>query len=146
MVFWDEITYRDWYEERLDSWFVITDASIHDSQMMADLLHEEESIVYGDKAYVDVGEKLEYEGDGIAWCINRKGKKGCLVSQEDQERNHEQNWIPAKGEHAFRIVKHLWKYQKVRYKGLKKNAAQVFTLFALANLYMVRKELLQMEG
>ncbi len=125
---------------------VITDASVHDSQVIDDLLHGEESTVYGDKAYADERKKLEYESDGISWCVNRKGKKGCPLSQGDKDWNHEQNRIRAKGEHAFRVVKHLWKYQKVRYKGLKKNAAQVFTLFALANLYMVRKELLMMRG
>ena len=125
---------------------IVTDASVHDSQVMDDLLHGEESIVYGDKAYADEGKRQEYEGNGIAWCINRKGSRWSPLSQKDKDWNHEQNRIRAKGEHAFRIVKHLWKYQKVRYKGLKKNAAQVFTLFALANLYMVRKELLQMEG
>lgn len=125
---------------------VVTDASVHDSQVMDDLLHGEESAVYGDKAYADAVKKSEYEAHGISWCINRKGKRGCPISQEDRDWNHEQNRIRAKGEHAFRIVKHLWNYQKVRYKGLRKNAAQVFTLFALANLYMVRKELLMMRG
>ena len=123
---------------------IVTGANVHDSQVMDDLLHGEESTVYGDKAYADEGKKLEYEGNGIAWCVNRKGSRGCPLSQEDKDWNHEQNRIRAKGEHVFRIVKHLWKYQKVRYKGLKKNAAQVFTLFTLANLYLVRKELLQM--
>jgi IS5 family transposase len=125
---------------------LVTDASVHDSQVMDDLLHGEESVVYGDKAYADEGKKLEYESNGIEWCINRKGKRGYPLSQRDKGWNHEQNRIRAKGEHAFRVVKHLWKYQKVRYKGLKKNAAQVFTLFALANLYMVRKDLLMMRA
>lgn len=125
---------------------VVTDASVHDSQVMDDLLHGEESVVYGDKAYADEVKKSDYEAHGIAWYISRKGKRGYPLSQEDQNWNHEQNRIRAKGEHAFRIVKHLWKYQKVRYKGLKKNAAQVFTLFALANFYMVRKELLMLRA
>ena len=44
-------------------------------------------------------------------------------------------------EHAFGVVKHLWDYRKVRYRGLEKNAAQAFTLFALANFYLARREL-----
>jgi len=125
---------------------IVTDAAVHDSQVMDDLIHGEESEVYGDKAYADEGKKAQYESDGISWCVNRKAKKGCPLSQEDKDWNHEQNRVRAKGEHAFRIVKHLWKYQKVRYRGLRKNAAQVFTLFALANLYMVRKDLLLLRG
>ena len=44
------------------------------------------------------------------------------------------------GEHPFGVIKHLWGYSKVRYRGLAKNAAQVFTLFALANFYLARRE------
>ena len=61
---------------------------------------------------------------------------------EDEEYNHSQSRIRAKGEHIFLVVKHLWHYQKGRYKGLFKNAVQVFILFALANLYLVSHELL----
>ena len=65
---------------------------------------------------------------------------------EDQDCNHRQSQIRAKGEHAFLVVKHLWHYQKVRYKGLYKNAVQVFSLFALANLYLVRHVLRMMRA
>lgn len=88
----------------------VTDAAVHDSQIMEDLLHGEEQIVYGDKAF------------------NRKS-----------------NRTRARVEHAFGVVKNLWGYRKVRYKGIAKNAAQVFTLFALANLYMARHELLGLQ-
>lgn len=125
---------------------VITDASVHDSRVMEELLHGEESVVYGDKAYVNEGRRVEYEARGIGWHINRKGKRGHALSQEDRDWNHEQNRIRSKGEHAFLVVKHLWNYRKVRYKGLAKNGAQVFSLFSLANLYLVRKDLLKMQA
>ena len=125
---------------------VITDASVHDSQVMDDLLHGEESVVYGDKAYADEGKKSEYEERGIEWHVSRKDKRGCPLSTEDREWNREQNRARSKGEHAFRIVKHLWNYRKVRYKGLAKNGAQIFSPFALSNLYMVRKELLMLRA
>ena len=82
-----------------------------------------------------------YRERGIEWCINRKGNRSRPLSDEDREWNHVHNRIRAKGEHAFHVVKCLWNYRKVRYKGLVKNAAQMFSLFALANLYLVRKEL-----
>src|SRR5680860_417145 len=47
----------------------------------------------------------------------------------------------ARGEHAFGVVKHLWGHRKVRYRGLAKNLAHGFTLFALANLYLLRRRL-----
>jgi IS5 family transposase len=121
---------------------VVTDAGVHDSQVMDGLLHGEEQAVYGDRAYTSEKRKSEYEARGIKWCVNRKGCRYSQLSTEDKEYNHRQSQIRAKGEHAFRIVKHLWHYQKVRYKGLLKNAAQVFSLFTLANIYMVRHELM----
>ena len=123
---------------------VVTDAAVHDSQVMDGLLHGEEEAVYGDKAYASEEKKREYEAKGIEWCINRKANRGQQLSQEAMECNHKRSQIRAKGEHAFLVVKHLWCYQKVRYKGLYKNAVQVFSLFALANLYLVRHELRMM--
>ena len=120
---------------------VVTDAAVHDSRVMDELLHGKEQAVYGDKAYTSDTKRKEYEARGIEWCVNRKANRGQQLTQEDKDYNHTQSQIRAKGEHAFLVVKHLWHYQKVRYKGLFKNAAQVFSLFALANLYLVRHEL-----
>ena len=50
------------------------------------------------------------------------------------------NKVRARVEHIFGVIKNLWGYRKVRYKGIHKNATQVFTLLALANLYLVRKQ------
>lgn len=125
---------------------VVTDASVHDSRVMEGLLSGEETVVYGDKAYADEEKREKYKERGIEWHISRKGNRGHLLSDEDREWNHVQNRIRAKGEHAFHVVKCLWNYRKVRYKGLAKNTAQVFSLFALANLYMVRKELVMMRA
>ena len=123
---------------------VVTDAAVHDSQVMDGLLHGEEEAVYGDKAYASEGKKKEYEGRGVKWCVNLKANRSHQLNQEEVECNHKRSQIRAKGEHAFLVVKHLWRYQKVRYKGLYKNAVQLFSLFALANLYLVRHELRMM--
>jgi IS5 family transposase len=48
----------------------------------------------------------------------------------------------ARGEHAFRVVKQLWGFTKVRYRGLAKNLARAQTMLALASLYQVRHQLL----
>jgi len=122
---------------------VVTNAAVHDSQVMDELLHGEEQAVYGDSAYTSEKRKTGFEAKGIKWCVNRKGCRYRQMSPADVEYNHKQSQTRARVEHAFRVVKHLWHYQKVRYKGLFKNAAQVFSLFALANMYMVRNELSQ---
>ena len=120
---------------------VVTDAAVHDSQVMDELLHGEEQAIYGDRAYTSEKKRQEYEARGINWCVNRKACRHYQLTPEDVAYNHRQSQIRAKGEHAFLVVKHLWHYQKVRYKGLFKNAVQVFSLFALANFYLVRHEL-----
>jgi IS5 family transposase len=125
---------------------VVTNAGVHDSQVIEELLHGEERALYGDKAYADKGKMEAFESRGIEWHIDRKGTAGHPLTPMDQDWNREQHRTRAKGEHAFLVVKHLWGYRKVRYKGLLKNAAQVFSLFALANLYLVRKDLLLMRG
>ena len=119
---------------------VVTDAGVHDSQVMDELLHGEEKAVYDDRAYTSEKKRKEYEERGIKWCVSRKAcRHSPQLSPEDLEYNHKQSQVRAKGEHAFLVVKHLWHYTRVRYKGLYKNAMQV--LFALANLYLARREL-----
>jgi IS5 family transposase len=123
---------------------VVTDAAVHDSQVMDGLLHGEEKAIYGDKAYASEEKKTEYETRGVKWCVNLKANRGHQLNQEELECNHKRSQIRAKGEHAFLVVKHLWHYHKVRYKGLYKNTVQVFSLFTLANLYLVRHDLQMM--
>lgn len=123
---------------------IVTDASVHDSQVMDELVNGEEEAVYGDKAYSSEHKKQEYEARGVKWRVNLRGNRGHKLSEEEQASNHQRSQVRAKVEHAFLVVKHLWRYQKVRYKGLYKNAAQVYSLFALANLYLVRHDLQMM--
>ena len=80
---------------------VVTDASVHDSQVMDKLMHGEEQAVYGDKAYTSEARKQEYEARGIRWCVNRKACRHCQLTPEDVEYNHQQSQIRARGEHAF---------------------------------------------
>ena len=124
---------------------VVTDASVHDSQMMEELVHGEEQVVYGDKAYADAGKQEKFEESGVEWRVNRKGSNRRKLNIADRSFNRKNNRTRARGEHAFRIVKDLWGFSKVRYRGIEKNAAQVFTLFALANLYLCRRDLLALE-
>jgi IS5 family transposase len=72
--------------------------------------------------------------------------------KSQRERYYARRWehhkasIRAKVEHPFRVIKRQFGYAKVRYRGLAKNAAQVLTLFALSNLWMARRHLLQPTG
>lgn len=124
----------------------VTDAGVHDSQVMDDLLHGEEASVYGDKAYSNGTKKTAFEDAGVNWRVNRKARRGKKLSCADRSFNKKSNRTRARVEHLFGVIKHLWGYRKVRYKGLEKNAAQVFSLLALANLYLARRELAALDG
>ena len=78
---------------------------------------------------------------GIDWRVNRKARRGKKLNCADRSFNRKSNRTRARVEHVFGIIKHLWGYRKVRYRGLEKNATQVFTLCTLVNFYMVRREL-----
>jgi IS5 family transposase len=125
---------------------VVTDAATHDSIVMEELLHGEEKTIYGDKAYANGQKQAELESAGVEWRISRKARRGRKLNCADRAFNRKSNRVRAKVEHAFGVVKHLWGYRKVRYRGIAKNAAQVFTLFSLANLYMARRDLANAEG
>ena len=119
----------------------VTHAAVHDSMVMPDCLHGEEAVIYGDKAYADAGRRQAAVARGIDWRVSRKARRGKRLNCADRSFNRKSNRTRSRVEHAFGVVKHLWGYRKVRYRGLEKNAAQVFALFALANFYLARREL-----
>ena len=86
--------------------------------------------------------KEYFEAKGREWNVSRKAARGKVLSERDKKWNRTRSRVRAKGEHPFGVVKHLWRYARTRYRGIEKNAAQIFSLFALANLYLVRKELI----
>jgi IS5 family transposase len=118
-----------------------TKASVHDAQAMEACLHGEEQVIYGDKAYADQGRKERAEARGITWRVHRKANRGRRLTCADRSFNKKSNRVRARVEHPFGVIKNLWGYRKVKYRGLAKNTAQLLTLFALANFHLVRREL-----
>ena len=72
----------------------------------------------------------------------RKLMSGQPLTEHQKAINRIRSRVRARGEHAFHVVKRLWGFSKVRYRGLAKNTARLFTAFALANLYLLRRRLL----
>jgi IS5 family transposase len=116
---------------------VTTDAAQADISHVSDLLHGDERELYGDSAYHAEWLAETCQANGIKYRVNRRGK----LSATERRRNQARSRHRARGEHGFHVVKRLWGFTKVRYRGLAKNTARLFTMFALANLYMVRKQL-----
>ncbi len=83
---------------------------------------------------------------GIRYRVNRRPRYAHPLSAAQRRLNRLRSATRARGEHAFQVVKHLWGFTKVRYRGLAKNTARLFTAFALANLYLLRRRLLSPQG
>lgn len=118
-----------------------THAAAPDLGQLPALLHGEESALYGDRAYWSAAARQHYEAAGVRFRVNRRGSPGHPISAAWRAINRARSRVRARGEHAFHVVKRLWGYTKVRYRGLAKNAAQACALFALANLYLLRHRL-----
>lgn len=117
-------------------------AKLHDSRVWGELLHGEETSVWADKAYVSAEREAAFEGPGKVWGVMRKVPKGGQLHPDDQRINRIIAMARAKVEHPFRVIKRQFGYVKTRYRGLAKNRAQLFTLFALGNLFLVRRRLM----
>lgn len=119
-----------------------TSANIHDRECFSSLLHGDENAVFGDKGYYSREDKYYARDAEVFWGILDKGTRNHPLSSKQKKRNKKLSSIRAKVEHPFQIIKHLWGYSKTRYKGIEKNASQLLMLFALANIFKVRKKLL----
>jgi len=119
----------------------VTDAAVGDITMMPELLHGEETTLYGDKGYWKEADRQDAEAHGVKYRVNRRGTEQHPVTDRWKVINKARSRIRAHVEHPFLVVKRLWGFEKVRYRGLAKNLARAFAAFALANLYLVRRQL-----
>lgn len=119
-----------------------TTAKVHDSQVWDELLHGQEMSVWADKGYVSATREAAFSGPGKFWGVMRKAPKGAELHETDKDINRVIAKVRARVEHPFRVIKRQFGYLKTRYFGLAKNRAQLFTLFALGNLFLVRRRLL----
>ena len=107
------------------------------------LLHGAEDELYGDQAYWSEDHRQQCKHAGIRYRVNRRpASQHHPLSEYQRTINRARSRCRARGEHAFHVVKRLWGFAMVRYRGLAKNTARTFALFALANLYLVRRRLL----
>jgi len=99
--------------------------------------------VYGDRAYWKAGDRASFEARGVRYRVNRRAASAKKpLSERWRLINRARSRTRARGEHAFLVIKRLWGFAKVRYRGIAKNLARAQTMFALANLYLVRRRLL----
>lgn len=128
-----------------------TAANVNDVTQAGALVHGEESDVFADAGYQGVAKREETQGIEANWHVAmRPGKRKALdkstpMGEIMDKLEQAKARIRAKVEHPFRVIKQQFGHAKVRYRGLAKNTARLTMLFALSNLWMVRKRLLNIE-
>jgi IS5 family transposase len=128
---------------------VTTAANEADVTQVDQLLHGRELTAYGDAGYI--GAEAHDRRKNIEWVIAKRrsaverianGRERVKAMRAERRKAQVRAFV----EHPFRIIKCVFGYRKVRFKGLAKNTAQVLTLFALTNLYMARRQLTPSAG
>jgi IS5 family transposase len=122
-----------------------TAANVHDSQALPHLLHGEETRVWGDSAYTGQTEIIKEHAPRALDFTHHKATRNNPLSPAEKAKNTTKSKVRAKVEHAFLIIKRIFGFAKVRYRGLMKNANRLFVTCALANLYMVRHRLFRLQ-
>jgi IS5 family transposase len=120
---------------------ITTAASVADAHMLPDLLHGEEKKVWGDAGYQGQTEAIHEAAPDAQDMTNRRTKFKNYVDEEGKRKNKTKSKVRAKVEHPFRILKRVFGFTKVRYRGLKKNHEWLCAAFALVNLYQHRNRL-----
>jgi IS5 family transposase len=123
-----------------------TAANVSDFSQLPKLLHGQERELFGDQAYWSVLHRQAARERGVRYRVNRRPQPGYPLTAAQKRLNRLRSATRARGEHAFHVVKHLWGFTKVRYRGLAKNTARLFSCFALANLYLLRRRLMTPQG
>jgi IS5 family transposase len=121
----------------------VTAANVHDSQVISDLLHGAETRVWGDSAYAGQTQAIRAAAPNATDFTHVKASRNRPLTDAERAANRTKSKVRAKVEHLFGVIKRVFGYVKVRYRGLDKNAQALFVLGALANLFMVRRQLLR---
>jgi len=118
-----------------------TAANVSDVHMLPDLLHGEERKVWGDAGYQGQRKAIQEAAPKAQDMTCRRTKFKDRVDELQKKKNRSKSSVRAKVEHPFRILKRVFGFDKVRYRGIAKNHHRLCANFALVNLYMHRKRL-----
>jgi len=122
---------------------VATPANVADSTVLPDLLHGNETRVWGDQAYRGQRAVIRRHAPKAKDFINRRYRHRGVVDAVERAKNRTKSKVRAKVEHSIGVIKRVFGFAKLRYRGLKKNAHRLLVTCALANLFMARRHLLR---
>jgi IS5 family transposase len=120
---------------------VVTAANVHDKHPLPQLLHGQEQQLYGDCAYASQSELIHTKAPQASDMTNQRVRKGSPTEELERMINRAKSAVRARVEHVFAVVKRLWGFDKVRYRGLAKNATRSFVALGLANIFLAREVL-----
>ena len=121
---------------------VVTSANVHDKHPLPDLLHGAEKQLYGDSAYASQQALIHSKAPQAMDRTNQRVRPGGATEELDRILNRVKSRVRARVEHVFAVIKKLWGFDKVRYRGLAKNATRAFVVTGLANIYLARQRLM----
>jgi transposase, IS5 family len=122
---------------------VATPANVADSAVLPNLLHGKETRVWGDQAYRGQRAVIRRHAPKAKDFINRRYRHCGVVDESERAKNRTKSKVRAKVEHPIGVIKRVFGFVKVRYRGLKKNTHYLVVTCALANLFMARRHLLR---
>jgi transposase, IS5 family len=125
---------------------VVTAANVHDKHALPELLHGQERRVYADAGYAGQQDLIHELAPQAKAFVNERAYGGKKLTPRQKQRNRNKSRIRARVEHAFGVIKGVFRFTKVRYRGLAKNGTRAFVACALANLFMARGYLLRTQG
>jgi IS5 family transposase len=121
---------------------VATAANVADSTVLPDLLHGEETRVWGDQAYKGQSHVIKECAPSAQDHTHRRYRYKNGIDEQERAKNRTKSSVRSKVEHVFQVMKLQFGFMKLRYRGLKKNAHRLFVTCALVNLFLSRRKLL----
>jgi IS5 family transposase len=125
---------------------LLSAANVADRDALPHLLHGRETRVWGGQGYQGQTEVIRRRAPAAQDCTNCRYRRGGWIDETIKVTNREKSRVRAKVEHSIGVVRRVFGFQKVRYRGLAKNLRNLEVTAALANLFMVRRQLLRLLG
>jgi IS5 family transposase len=119
----------------------VTPANVHDATVISQLVRPTDRVVWGDKAYAGTQARIREAAPEAVDCTLNKAKPNKTLTKTQEKYNRSQSRIRARVEHCFGVMKNIFDFRKVRYRGLAKNANRVIMTCALINVYLNRTKL-----
>ena len=119
----------------------VTPANIHDATVVDKLVRSTDEAVWGDKAYAGTKERIQSAAPKAEDKTLHKARINAPLTSTQEEENRTRSQVRSRVEHCFGVMKNIFGFRKVRYKGLAKNRSRVYMTCALINIYLSRIKL-----